>query len=300
MDQLRDCLVGIGLIGLNVAAPSAAAAPTTFNTALPVSQGEVLLRVQAQFLRASDDPSPLNRELEVWAFPLVAVYGATPRLSLFGIISLLDKRLEVDTPLGRKTREAGGLGDSTLLARYSVYQWDAPGETFRIAPFVGLKTPTGEDDEKDALGRLPPPLQLGSGSWDPLLGTVLTWQSLAWEFDASISYRFNTKANDFEFGDEARLDLAYHHRIWSSQGPGVPHFLFAGLESNLLWRDRNQIAGRDDPDSGGVTWFLSPVLQYIARRFVVEAAVQVPAVQALNGQALEADFNAILSVRVNF
>ncbi|ADE14792.1 hypothetical protein Nhal_1662 [Nitrosococcus halophilus Nc 4] len=301
MDKAKLSLFSAALGGLSSLVPPVAAAPTTFNTALPVSQGEVLLRAQTQFLRASEDPGPLDRELEVLVFPLVGVYGLTPRLALFGIFPLLDKELEVNTPLGRQTREVSGLGDSTFLARYIVYWWDAPGETFRIAPFVGLEAPIGEDDERDALGRLPQPLQLGSGSWDPLAGGVLTWQTLEWEFDASVSYQANTEANEFEFGDVARLDMLYQRRVGSFhwQG-GVPHFLYAGLESNLIWQDRSQIVGRNDPNSGGLTWFLAPGLQYITRRFVVEMAVQIPVVQDLNGQALETDFNVILSFRMNF
>jgi len=46
--------------------------------------------------------------------------------------------------------------------------------------------------------------------------------------------------------------------------------------------------------------FLTPGIQYVTKRIVVEAAVQVPVVQDLNGNALENDFIGILSFRVNF
>ena len=38
------------------------AAPVTFNTALSVSKGESVVRVQAKYLSATDDPGPMNRE----------------------------------------------------------------------------------------------------------------------------------------------------------------------------------------------------------------------------------------------
>ena len=43
-----------------------------------------------------------------------------------------------------------------------------------------------------------------------------------------------------------------------------------------------------------------PVLQYVTKRWIVEAAVQVPIVQDLNGTALENDYVVRVSFRVNF
>lgn len=278
----------------------ALAAPITFNTALPVARGEGIFRAQLQYLSASDD-GPGNRDLEAWALPVVGVYGLTEKLALFAIIPYLDKELEVNTPLGRRTREVSALGDATILARYTAFQRDRPGRTFRLAPFAGLKAPTGDDDERDGLGRLPQPLQLGSGSWDPLFGVITTLQTLERQFDAAASWQFNTKANDFEFGDVARLDFSWQERLWPrTLGPGVPAFVYGVLEGNLIWQDRNEIDGRDDPDSGGATLFLAPGLQYVTKRTVWEAAVQLPVIQDLHGDALETDYVAILSFRVNF
>lgn len=287
--------------GLVLAATPAKAAPITFNTALPVTWGEWILRLQAKGFDFASDPTGLNRDLSVQALPLVGVYGLTPRFTLFAIAPLLDKELEVDTPLGRRSRGDSGLGDMTLLARYTAWQRDASGRTLRLAPFGGVEAPTGRDDARDDLGPLPPSLQLGSGSWDPLLGVVFTYQTLDRQTDASASYQFNTEANGFEAGDEARLDFSYQHRVWPRElGAGVPAFLYAVLESNLVWRDRDAMDGTDVVDSGGTIWFLAPGLQYVHKRWVLEAAVQVPVTQNLHGAALETDWIGTLSLRVNW
>ena len=277
------------------------AAPITFNTALPVSQGEALLRVQAKYLRATDDPGPLDRKLAVKAVPLVAAWGATSRWTLFAVVPWLDKRLRTNSAQGRVSRGADGWGDLTAFARYTAYVRDAPGRTFRIAPYAGIEAPTGSDDERDGLGVLPRPLQPGSGAWNPLFGAVLTDQSLDREWGADASYQFNNGADGFEFGDEARLDVSYHARIGSA-GPvgGIPHFIYAGLEGNLVWQDKNRGGGMDDPDSGGTTLYLVPVLQYVTLRTVMGAAVQLPVLQNLNGDALQGSSIATLSLRVNF
>jgi len=281
----------------------ASAGPITFNTALPVHSDEVIVREQVIWLRATGDPSAMNRNLNVIAAPTVLVYGAHPRVTLFGVLPFLYKRMELTTPAGdRATRSTSGFGDMLAFVRATALQIDRPGETIRLAPFAGVKLPTGADDEADDLGRLPQPLQLGTGAWDPLGGLIFTWQTLDWELDASTSYQLRTEANDFDAGDEARGDLSFQYRVlpWGEIGPGVPNWLFAVLETNAVWRGKNQVAGMNDPNSGGFNWYVAPGLQWITLRTVLEAAVQIPVVQQTNGQGLEEDFIARLSFRVNF
>ena len=287
--------------GLLLNAEQLAAGPITFNTALPVAQGEFILREQVQILRSTDDPSLTNRDLRVLAVPSVLAYGVTRNLTLFGIVPYLNKTIDFTSTAGRQRRGASGLGDSTVLGRYTIYSRDRLGETIRVAPFLGLKVPTGEDTKQDSLGRLPQPLQLGSGSWDPILGTIATWQTFEWEFDSAVQYKFNMKGNDFTFGDEARLDLSFQYRLWPrTLGGGVPGFLYGVLESNLIWADKNKAGGVRDPNSGGTTWFLAPGFQYVTKRVILETVVQVPVVQELNGLALKNDYIVSVGFRVSF
>ena len=277
------------------------AAPITFNTALAVAEGEFILRGQAIVRRSTDDPSPMDRDLRVLTVPSVLVYGATRNLTLFGIVPYLDKTLDLTTSTGRVQRSDSGLGDVTMLGRYTLYTRDRLGDTRRFAPFVGLKLPTGDDNEQDSLGRLPQPLQLGSGSWDPIVGTIFTWQTFDWEFDSSVQYRFNTEANNFEFGDQARLDLSFQYRLWPrTLGAGVPAFVYGVLESNLIYAGKNEVGGISDPNSGGTTWFLAPGVQLVTKRAILEASIQIPTVQDLNGLALENDYIVRAGFRVNF
>ena len=277
------------------------AASITFSTALPVTKGQGIVRIQSKFLEFGADSSPLDRDLTVRVVPVVGAWGVTQKLALFGIAPIFDKNLRVSTALGRRTRSVSGLGDVTVLARYTAVQRDRRGKTLRFAPFLGVDVPTGDDDATDALGRLPQPLQLGSGSWDYNLGAIVTRQTLDWQVDSSLSYKVNSEANDFEFGDEARFDFSYQKRLRPRElGGGVPRFVYGVLESNLLWHGRNEAAGRVDLDSGGTTWYLAPGIQYVRRRLVLEGAIQIPVLQDLNGAALESDFIGTLSARANF
>ena len=72
------------------------------------------------------------------------------------------------------------------------------------------------------------------------------------------------------------------------------------LEANLVYKGKNEANGIDDNDSGGTILYLSPGLQYVAKRWIAEGIVQLPVLQNLNGNALESDYVLRAGVRFNF
>jgi len=280
-----------------VVAPGPHAAPITTNTALPVSEDHVILREQVVITRASGDPTSREREFDARASVTTLGYGVTSRLALFGTLPVAHKHLE----LPGAWRASSGLGDVRVFARYTILQQDKPGETFRIAPFAGVELPTGEHRERDSLGLLPPSVQPGSGSWDPFGGIVTTYATTAWQFDAVASYQANTGRDGREDGDVARADLSFQYRLLPTQITAETEaFVFGVLEANLIWEERGRVDGAVNPDSGGTTLFIAPGLQYAAKTFIADAAIQIPLAQDLNGNALETDFIGRVSVRFNF
>ena len=281
---------------------SLSAAPITFNNALPVAEDEFIWRELFFYRRATGDPGPMDRELDVIGLVSVLGYGINSDLAVFGVLPYLDKELDLTSGSNQRiSRSNNGIGDLSLFGRYTVFRHDAPGRTFRIAPLLGIETPTGDDDARDTLGALPASLQAGSGSWDPFTGLVMSYQTLDYQVDAQASYKINTEDNNFEFGDEFAFDASLQYRLWPRvlEG-GVPGFLYGVLEANLLHQKKNEITGSNDPDSGGTSFFLSPGVQYVTRRWVVEAIVQVPVAQDLNGAALEDDFIVRAGFRIAF
>ncbi len=303
-DSRRRSVCRLGMIALLAVVGwtgTARAAPETFNTALPVAKGEFIFREQFLYKKASDDPSPADREVEVLGGISVLGYGVTGDLAVFGVLPYLDKELDETTGGERITRSTNGIGDARLFGRYTIFKNNFPGGNFRVAPFAGVELPTGDDDDSDSLGTLPATLQLGSGSWDPFAGVVATYQTLEFQVDVSASYKINTEANDFEFGDEARFDASLQYRLWPRElKGGVPGFLYGILEGNLVHQGKNDIGGADDANSGGTTLFLAPGLQYITKRWILEAIVQLPAFQDLGGTALEDEFIVRAGFRFNF
>ena len=293
---LRSTLAALSLWGGAVGS-----APITFNTALPVHEDGYVLREQFVFSKNTDAPTPADRDLKATGFVSVLGYGVTRDLAVFGVLPWFDKDLDLNMSGQGIHRDQRGFGDLTVFGRYTVYEHNAPGRTLRIAPFLGVEAPTGKDDARDGQGRLPPPVQPGSGSWDPLGGVVLTYQTLAFQVDGQLSYKVNREANRFEFGDVFRADASLQYRLWPRMlGGGVPAFLYGVVEANLIHADKNRVGGANDPNSGGTTLFLSPGIQYVTRKWIVEAGVQVPVIQNLNGTALKNDFIVTAGFRINF
>lgn len=298
---MKLLIAGSILLVLGMSSPATLSAPITFNTALPVHEGGWVLREQFVALKAADDPTPANRDMRVSGVMSVLGYGVNRDFALFGMLPWFDKRLEMNMGGQEVTRQEQGFSDFMLMGRYTAYESNAPGRTFRIAPFLGVKAPTGDDDARDRLGRLPPSVQPGSGSWDFFGGAVATWQTLDFQVDGQVNYRANRDANGFQAGNVTAVDGSLQYRLRPrSLGSGVPAFLYGVLEANLVHAGKDRIGGMSDPNSGGTTLFLSPGVQYVTRKWIAEAGVQIPVVQQLNGAALENDYVLTTGFRINF
>ncbi len=281
----------------------AQAAPNTFNTALPVAQGQTIWREQIVLRERSDD-GPMDREVSVQALVSVLGYGVTSRLAVFGMAPyFFNKELAVAMPMGGIERDTSGFGDLSLFGRYTLYKKDFTGSTFRVAPVFGLTAPTGDDNDSDRFGELPRPLQAGDGAWDGFGSVVTTYQTLQYQLDGQLLYRKNGRHDGFARGDETRFDASLQYRIWprSMQGvSGTPGFVYALLESNLVHRERDELGSDTDANSGGTQWLLAPGLQYVTQRWIVEGTVQLPVAEDPHGDAIEDDYIVRVGFRRNF
>ncbi|EBA00784.1 hypothetical protein MELB17_23145 [Marinobacter sp. ELB17] len=282
------------------------AAPNTFNTALPVAQGQTIWREQLVLRERSDD-GPMDRDVSVQALVSVLGYGVTSNIAVFGMVPyFFNKELDVAMPMGpmdRIERDTSGFGDLSLFGRYTLYKKDFTGSTFRVAPVFGLTAPTGDDNDSDRFGELPRSLQAGDGAWDGFGGVVTTYQTLQYQLDGQLLYRENGRHDGFARGDETRFDASLQYRIWprSMQGvSGTPGFVYALLESNLVHRERDQLGSGTDANSGGTQWLLAPGLQYVTRRWIVEGTVQLPVAEDPHGDAIEDEYIVRVGFRRNF
>lgn len=277
----------------------AEAVPINSNIGLTPYKGQLIVRTQTRFTRKTDDSSGQNRKLDVFSVPVVGVYGITAKASVLVNVPLIYKDLRTSAGTHRGDE---GAGDITVLGKYRIYTRNYMGATSRFSLIGGLELPTGDDDESDSQGLLPQTLQLGSGSVDFIVGGAYTFQSLDEEWDADFKYKFNQEANNFRFGNEFNYDVAYQKRFWPWELPerGIYSQWNGVLEFNGIYKERNELGGRDVFSSGGNTLFISPGIQFASQRMIFEFSFQYPILQDLKGNQLETDYTLALSLRYNF
>ena len=179
--------------------------------------------------------------------PVAIVYGLRSRLSVVAVLPFVDKQLSAPGGAAQPlTASAGGLGDALFLTKWRFYKRDQPLGTFQLATVLGVKAPTGAHDLEDTDGRpLPPALQRGSGSWDPMANLITTYVPAAgrgrWVFTGDIGVRLTTESNAVEVGNQVGYDGMVKYRVHPVRHPGRDTFLL--LEIDGRWQDRARVGG---------------------------------------------------------
>lgn len=298
----RKDVYSISLLCFTLVSYPAWAVSINSDEGLTPAKDQRIIRTQVKYQWSDDDPTSQDRETSTLSVPTTFVYGFTEEFAGIATIPWVYREHRTTSGSERITRKTSGIGDIVLLSKYRLHTKDFPGGTSRLSVLGGLELPTGRTGDSDSQGKLPRGLQVGSGSWDPLLGFALTHQTLDDEWDYSITYQLNNDAHHFEFGDVLKYTLAYQKRIlpWRLPEEGLYTQFNAVLEFNGEWKQKNQDESGSIADSGGNTIFLSPGLQIAAKRFVVETSVQIPVVQDLNGSQVETDYVIVTSLRYTF
>jgi hypothetical protein len=234
--------------------------------------------------------------LSVVEVPIIIPYEIFPnKLLVVGKIPYTEKRRKVKDGVTEQRLSNSGFGDLSLNLKYLFYQKDAPRESTRAVLTGGIKLPTGEDNKKG----LPPPLQDGSGSHDYNLGFIISRFKERIGMSADLVYTLKTEANDFEFGDTLKYDLALGYRLIPAvyeTYPAKQLNLYIELNGTYAWK--NEDNGVKVDDSGGNTIFLSPGIQLIPwRTLLFEASFQIPVFEDLNGKQLEPDYAIVVGFR---
>ena len=237
----------------------------------------------------------LDQEVTVSALPVMVPYEVIPnKLVVIGAIAFLDKRMKLIRDGAHESRGDAGLGDLKLVAKYQFVQRDTRKSSFRVTYLGGLKLPTGRADTT-----LPPPLQLGTGSYDFIAGSIATYVRDRWGLNAEAVLNKNTKAHDYQFGDIWSLNLALGYRIFPRVYEIYPSpYSTVYLELLTQFSGKNLKQGAELDNTGGKIVFLSPGIQYVlSRTLLVEASLQYPVVQDLNGTQLGTDFSVNVGIR---
>lgn len=281
--------------------------PFNTNTAISIGFEEKAIRpfvkvVQmSKMLKESEEiDDPLQREVTVVATPVAIPYAVSRKLIPMLVVPTLSKQMTLIENGTEKEITNSGLSDITLMAKYVLFQRDKLNVTRRAALFGGVKFPTGSTAAVNETGNLlPPGLQLGSGSWDIPLGIAFIHSAGGIGIIADLFYQINTKGNNIDHGDSLSYGLAIGYRLYPSKYVTFKEkVLNAYLELNGSWNSKSVVKDKTDENSGGISLFLSPGLQWIfLENLLAEASLQLPIYQRLNGTQLGNSFSVAAGLR---
>ena len=261
------------------------AAGISVDAGLTPPEDRWIIRTQFRYMERKDDPTSMDRKMEMYAFPVVVAYGFRPDLTFLVRQPVKHRNMYMSGSVNRDT----GFDDLFVLAKYKLFRKNTRDYTLGIASTLGLELPTGDDD-------------FGSETWDLQPGLFTSWRSGPWQSDFSVSYKWNGFAdngkNGLEPGDELSIDLAFAHQFNLTEKADTS--LTPVLELNYKHLSNDDLSGRSVSNTGESLFFVSPGLKYTKSSFILEALVQFPAWQDQEGSQLEQGVRYIVGTRFLF
>ena len=285
-----------------------------------ISPDEIATTIPNRFFGNPGQPPTLRivpTEMTMDMHMLGLMYAPTDRITLMGMINYLSNDMDHTTHqggmgttvLGEFTTKTSGLGDSSLSALVSLHD----AESAKIHAIVGVSVPTGDIEKRDDIltptnmrptVRVPYPMQLGSGSWDPIVGASYSGfgHRFGWGGQWTSKFRISDNDEDYQLGDEHRLTGWVSYSFVDS----------VSASFRLAYLDRGDISGMDpsimgpvqtaDPSRQGGTRLDAGIGLNIAGQgglygWRVALEYMLPVEQDLNGPQLETDSLLTLGIQ---
>ncbi len=211
-------------------------------------------------INISDPLNDQSRERYTHSLMLEGNYGVSHRLSVSGLLTLVQQGRTITTPTGSQNRlVTGGMGDAVLLMNYNLI----PGNVFTqkiLSIGTGPKIPLGQSDQRSNGILVPYDMQPGTGAWDAVFWGYFSqgFRPKPFSLFATTAYRM-TGQNDlgYEFGNELQMLLGW------SDSQNLGKLLYA---YGLSFRYRHAAMDKNNhvilPNTGGQWIFLMPSLSW--------------------------------------
>jgi hypothetical protein len=195
------------------------------------------------------------------------------------------------------TANPAGLTDLWINAKYRVLQ----GQPGNLSLIGGIKLPTGRDDVRLSNGELlEPSSQPGSGAIDFQAGAAYSrFLTSRLTLDASGVYTFRMKHDGFKVGDRFDVGTALAYRLTPDINQFAQWSVFA--EVNGVWVQKDEPEEGPNPNTGGVTVFLTPGARVrFTEHMALTVAPSIPVYQDLNGDQDKTRFKFAATLSFSF
>jgi len=231
-------------------------------------------------------------------------YGFNERASLLVSIpyvknemDMFMKKMMPMTVMKMEMDDVEGVGDVTVMGVFKLYADRDMAPTKRLSFGIGLKTPTGRDDERNDNGSLVHMMmQPGTGSWDPVF-VINGMKAFGKNYLlGTATYQYTTENNrGYEVGDRLSIDITGKRRM--------SDLLNLALALNYVHTERDQTDGSGNyqnamsmvdnvKNTGLDAYFLTPAVEFkpsAGSRWNFKVSARIPVHQDVNGMQLVTD-----------
>jgi hypothetical protein len=247
-----------------------------------------IFRTQLRLMGRGDDPTAMDREMDMLVWNNVLAYGLLRNLTVMIRQPVIRRTMTMMTMAGGKMKSSGA-GDLGIMVKYGMYRRNTRNSTFGVAALLGFGIPTGAQE-------------VSSDTWNMKPGLYFSWRGRPWAADISVAYNWNSFTGkdslDFDPGDELALDMAVSYQFSFGEKSRVA--LAPVMELSYKKVTRDQMNGLDIADSGESVLFLSPGIKLVVSSFILEALLQVPVWQKQEGIQLKRTPGLLFGIRWMF
>jgi len=249
-------------------------------------------------------PQKMNMNMHM----LGAMYAPSDRVTLMFMGNYISNSMDLRTRMGVDfTTESDGLGDITVLSLIKIMNSNRQS----LHANVGISIPTGDIDQRDDTpmmnnAQLAYPMQLGSGTWDPIMGLTYLGQSdkLSWGAQSKYKFRLGDNSEDYTFGN--RFDIVGWGAIkvsdYFSFSTSLSYYdtqkidgVDADLNPMMMTLFNTANSGRSQLDVGIGTNFFVP--KESLKNLRIGAELKIPAYQNVNGIQMENTIMATFGIQ---
>ena len=237
---------------------------------------------------------------------LGAMYAPSDTVTMMIMVPYVSSEMDHITRMGMEfTTESSGVGDVSVSVLHKLWKdknSDAHWE-------YGISFPTGDIDQRDDTpagnAQLPYPMQIGSGTYDGILGLTYNYRLANWSFGAQGRGVFRTgeNDNDYTLGNKLKIS-SWVARPWNqhwSTSMRISYIDVGNYDGADPSLNPMMVATADPNRRGGSSAFVGIGMNYLAEsgnRLAIEW--ELPVLQDLDGPQLEIDWKATIGWQYAF
>ncbi|MEZ4755010.1 MAG: hypothetical protein R3A13_12030 [Bdellovibrionota bacterium] len=217
-----------------------------------------------------------GQHLESNITQIFGIYNLSERLSLQSNLPLIFRDYQRIKNSQLEKSSENGIGDISLLAKYSMFRAHQDNSTVIWEILGGVKLATGDSDrlkeEQDAFresharhsgeeGNLVggDHLALGSGSYDFILGTAIFYQLDDFYFNGNLHYTLRQEGDfDYEFGNGVQWDLGPAYYVSRTETGAFS----TRIKLSGDYKSADKISGQSLTNSADKNIYLGPEIWY--------------------------------------